>query len=315
MDMKKLLILFTAIFFLTGCVKIINDDLKAKESKLVLNAAISPDSTFTVNLSRTFNIFDDESDKNLPFIDGAKVRLFEDGAYLFDLENQSAGYYVKAGFYPETNKEYAIDAAIDGYKTIESKSVIPKIVPLADFDTVIVRLTNDPFYGNQTQYVGLLTYQDPAGVSNQYQLKCKIGTKVEDGNIKWEDNSVYVPDVDDSFYDRSWGELLWNDKYSDGKEVEIRFVFYSEYPEFDEGLRETDTLRFMFYFQSVNQEYYTYLKSFGKYLESGGSSDPFSEPVVIYSNVKNGYGIFAGFDQDTATTNVLTHRSLKGGRK
>ena len=313
--MKKLLVLFIATFFLTGCVKIINDDLKAKESKLVLNAAISPDSTFTVNLSRTFNIFDDESDKNLPFIDGAKVRLFEDGAYVFDLENRSAGYYSKEGFYPETNKEYTVDAAFDGYKTIESKSAIPKIVPIADFDTLIVRLTNDPYYGDQTQYVGLLTYQDPPGVSNQYQLACKIGIKDDAGTINWDENSLYVPDVDDSFYDRSWGALLWSDKYSDGKEVEIRFVFYSEYPEFDEGRRETETVYFMFYFQTINQEYYTYLKSYSRYLESGGGSDPFSEPVVIYSNVKNGYGIFAGFDQDTTAAKILIYHPSKGGRK
>jgi hypothetical protein len=313
--MKKLLVLLTVIFFLTGCVKILNDDLKAKESKLVLNAAISPDSTFTINLSRTFNVFDDESSKNLPFVDSAKVRLFENGSFISELENQAYGYYTKSGFFPETGKEYTVDAKYKAFKTIESKTVIPKDVPIADFDTLIIRLTDDPYYGNQTQYVALLTYQDPPGVSNQYQLACKIGLKNDDGLINWEDNSVYVPDVDDSFYDRSWGELLWNDKYSDGKEVEIRFVFYSEYPQYNEGLRETDTLHFKFYFQSVNQDYYTYLKSLSRYLETGGGDDPFSEPVVIYSNIKNGYGIFAGFDQDITSTKILTNYALKGGRK
>jgi len=313
--MKKILLITIASLLLSGCVKILNDDLKAKESKLVLNAAISPDSTFTVNLSRTFNIFDDESSKNLPFVDGAKMRLFENGTYLFDLENQSYGYYSKADFYPEKENAYTVDAAMEGFKSIESKAVIPETVPITDFDTLIVRLTDDPYYGNQTQYVALLTYQDPAGVSNQYQLVCKIGQKDDDGKLNWEGNSVYVPDVDDSFYDRSWGELLWNDKYSDGKEVEIRFVFYSMYPQFDEGLRETDTVYFRFSFQSVNQDYYTYLKSIGQYLESGGGEDPFSEPVVIYSNVKNGYGIFAGYDQDTASAKILVFTTLKGGQK
>ena len=119
--MKYFIILLLALS-LTGCVKIITGDLEAKDPKLVLNSAISTDSAITVNLSRTFNIFDDESDKNLPFIDGAQVSFFENGNHLFDLENLGYGYYAKPGFYPETGKEYSVEASYSGFTSIESKT-------------------------------------------------------------------------------------------------------------------------------------------------------------------------------------------------
>jgi len=46
------------------------------------------------------------------------------------------------------------------------------------------------------------------------------------------------------------------------------------------------------YFRSINKELYNYYLSMKKYNEV--QDNPFSEPVNVYSNIKNGYGIFGG---------------------
>ena len=312
----KQIVLLALLFSLAGCVKIITDDLETKPPKLVLNSAISTDSALTINLSRTFNIFDDESDKNLPFIDGANVGFFENGNWLFDLENLGYGYYAKPGFYPETGKDYSVEASYKGFTSIASKTVIPPAVPILDFDTTEL-LVEYEYYGKETWYIGHIKYKDPAGIGNDYQLTCRIWARDGNGGKIWSDNYLWIPETEDHlFYDNAYGNLLWNDKFSDGKEVDIRFVFFNIYDNKSSGFVESDTLGFVFSFQALNNDYYTYLKSLNIYYDTGGGEDPFSEPVVIYSNIENGYGIFGGFGQDTASTRVVVNYNYqKGGRQ
>lgn len=313
--MNKFLVLFFSLSlpWFAGCVKILDNDLKSKEAKLVLNAAISTDSSITVNLSRTFNVFDDESNNNLPFVDTAKVSFYENGQYLFDLENLGYGYYVKAGFYPEVGEEYSITASYNGFESIESKTIVPSLVPIKEFDTL--ELMIDDGYYKEVQYVGVLKYKDPAGIKNQYQLTCRLLQKDEDGNDVWYSQYLWVPDMSDFFFETYNGDLLWNDKYSDGREVEIRFVFFSIYDYMEIKQREMDTIRFEFFLQSVNNDYYTYLNTLNLFYESGGGGDPFMEPVVIFSNIENGYGIFGAYNSDVATTEIIVNNDYKGGRK
>ena len=295
------------IMILSSCVKVINDDLKKMEPKLVLNAALSPDSTITVNISQTHNVLDDESADNLPFIDSATVKLFENGEYLFDLDNIGAGYYQKAGFYPQIGKSYRATASYGSFKPIEGTTTIPDAVPIIEFDTLMFETTND--YGDNyieyhTQYLGVLTYQDPEGVSNRYRLSCKIFYTDQDSIYHSYYQYIYPQENDSRFFNNYGGSLFWNDELTDGNETTIRFVFYDAYSNNYAKSGNTQKAHFVFYFQSINKEYYTYLKSLSIYDESGSGEDPFSEPVVIYSNIENGYGIIEGFNEDTTSIDV-----------
>ncbi len=309
--------LLLLLFTFSGCVKIINDDLEKKETKLVINAAISPDSIFLVNLSRTFNIFDDESSKNLPFIDDAEVKLYENGIFLTTLNNSGYGYYINPGFYPVVGNEYRVEASSGSYKSVESITVIPPAVPIVDFDTALISVT-DEYNGKEIRYVGILKYNDPGGIDNQYQLSCKFLAMDSQGNMYWNKTGIWPLEGDERFFDRgSNGNLLWSDGYTDGNEVTVRFQFYSSYV-YEEGKsRDTQKIHFLFSLQSINKDYYTYLKSVGIYWETGGSDNPFAEPVVIHSNVENGYGIFGGYSQDTVSTNLYfdTNGGIEGGKE
>ena len=45
--------------------------------------------------------------------------------------------------------------------------------------------------------------------------------------------------------------------------------------------------------KSVSEDYFNYFNTVS--LQSWTSGDPFSEPVQVYSNVQDGFGIFAGY--------------------
>jgi hypothetical protein len=308
-------VIMVMMISLFGCVKVLNDELETKETKLVLNAAIAPDSVFTVNVSRTFNIFADESNKNLPFVNDAKVRLFEDGAYVADMVSIGYGYYINPGYYPQTGKEYKVEVIHDGYQFINGSTVIPTAVDIDDFDTTQFTYI-DPYNGGKNiEYIGMVKYKDPPDVKNFYQLSCRLWIKDDNGNVYWYDQAIWSLENDYQFFDAHYeGTLVWDDKYIDGKETTIRFTFYSNY--IYEGLknRNTQTVHFIFYLKSITENYFTYIKTADLFWESGGGEDPFAEPVVIYSNIENGYGIMGGYNSDTAVLNI-TFGDGEGGAK
>ena len=305
---------FLSYIALSGCVKILNDELKTKETKMVLNAAISTDSVFTVNVSRTFNIFEDESVNNLPFIDSAKVQLYEDNNFLFDLNHTSYGYYNKQGFYPQLGKEYRVDVSYGSYKPIKSKTIIPPAVPIVAFDTSTNQVV-DEYGGSHTDYIGEITYHDPPGVSNYYQLSCKIYIIHSDSSIDSYPQAIWPVDENQHFFDgTSGGNLLWSDRLTEGKEVSFQFVYFNSYNYKSAINRDQEHLRFVFYLKALTKAYFTYLKSLGVYWETGGSDNPFSEPVVIYSNVENGYGILGGYSSDSVSVVYTYDTNGEGGK-
>lgn len=305
--MKIILILTVSIsfFLLTGCVKILNSELKSKETKMVLNAAISTDSVFTVNVSRTFNIFENESENNLPFINGANVRLFENDNYLFNLDSFGYGYYRKSDFYPEAGKQYRITVSYGSYKNIESIASVPHMVPIVAFDTSSI-IAVPSYGGTETEYTGKITYNDPPDTTNYYQLTCMLYIYNGPNLLFAYQQGIWPTDENSRFFDGEYnGNLLWSDKLTNGQQVSFSFVYYSSYEYELPPDRDQQRLKFEFRLQSLTKEYFTYLKSLGIYWETGGSDNPFSEPVVIYSNVDNGYGIFGAYSQDTTSVSFL----------
>ena len=56
-----------------------------------------------------------------------------------------------------------------------------------------------------------------------------------------------------------------------------------------------------FYLYNISQDYYYYRRSLELYNQTSGN--PFAQPVQVFSNIQNGFGIFAGaqvnyFDYD-----------------
>ena len=317
MKIRFIFLLLPAFIVMQGCVKILNDDLTAKETKLVINSAIDPDSVFEINLSRTFNIFDDESTNNLPFIDGADVKLYENGNFLFNLDNTGTGYYRKDDFFPVVGKTYEIIAEKEGFKSVSASTTVPEKVEIIQFDTVSV--TNPGDYGS-VELDGLITFQDPEESDDYYMLSAQI--LYPDANYYdsgWYNLGLFVPDGMEKLYENSYGNLLWSDRYLNGKEVTLQFGFFYRDQYAGGGYPypvEQDSVHFRFCLQHVSREYFFYSVSFFKYHEAGGASDPFSEPVVIYSNVKNGYGVFGSYSQDTVNFKIVANSyGMKGGEK
>ena len=290
-----------SVSLLFSCTKILDDELPQKEPKLVINGIINPDSVFKINISQSYHVFENEGSNNLPFIQGASAKLYKGSQFLFDLEEEENGYYASTGFFPALNQSNKVEGAKSGFPSVQATTSIPDPVPILSFDTSMV-WDGDEYY-TFLSFSGVLKYKDPPGEENFYRLDCFQTFFDETGQPITYRQFIDVEDSDDYFYDKSEEYLVWNDLLTNGDEVTINFnIFFDHYYiDYGQGITDTSTVIYSISFSSLNEDFYKYDKSRSQYFESGGTDNPFSEPVLIYSNIENGYGVFGGFSGDTVS--------------
>ena len=87
-----------------------------------------------------------------------------------------------------------------------------------------------------------------------------------------------------AFLKNTVNEYLAENEYNDIEDL----PFYREYE-----------YSLVVHLQSTSKEYYQYMKSFDQYVENDGN--PFAEPTLVKTNVKNGLGILGASSEITDT--------------
>ena len=283
---------------ISSCTKILDEELTQPDPKLVVNGVINPDSSIKINLSKSVPIFANESSVHLPFVEAAAVKLFQDQQFLFNLQEDAQGYYSNPDFMPSLNHTYSIEVEKSGFTPVHAEAKIPLPVLITSFDTTLVLDNYEDYFDIHMECN--LKYNDPPGITNYYRLECFYILSDEQGQEYVNRQYLYVDENDSYLFDKTDEYLLWNDVLTNGDEVNIKFNIYLDYFETD-----TTGITYVVMLNSVSEDFYKYDKTRSIYNESGGSDNPFSEPVVIYTNIENGRGIFGAYSSDTASFNYI----------
>jgi hypothetical protein len=96
--------------------------------------------------------------------------------------------------------------------------------------------------------------------------------------------------------------LLFSDKTINGQNVQFEF-FYQSKQILDGGIRVLLYDIISVQLRNVSADYYKYRSTwlYSVYSKNGDILYGTGEPLNVYSNVKNGYGIFASFNTDIKT--------------
>lgn len=281
------------------------------EPKIVMYSLFDPDSIISVSLSRSYPVFDKPANRQQ--ITNATVKLYRDDelfttlvyeplpqAYIFSsVENYSV--YRAADIKPEPGYLYRIEAEIPGMRTVSAEAGLPTPVPVAGIDTLT--LTGD--YGEK--YIRTrVRFSDPAGENNYYRINVQMLDGYYTGSLKdpWTDESsvwVYREEytgavVDDPLLRPSGNEdlfgisgnnpyYIFSDELISGREYDLTFRINAPVKSFS----HYEFTHYKIELQSISQDLYLYLRSLSLHRSSGSS--PFTEPVIVYSNVVNGLGI------------------------
>ena len=317
-----------AIFLISSCETEMYVKESLRDTKIVMNGFVSPDSLISVRLTESRYFLDGGSDFKI--CDDADVFLNINGSRIERLQYKEDGNYLSS-VYPIVGDEIRLEVESDKYNNVSSSTYIPAIVPINDLYGDDLDISEYPFIVNFDTEMGYhlycggnmkILFSDPTE-ENYYIINCfvrhyyKNGT-YRDDYVSWQSSDpVYLKDSnrDGESYFASYNEF--NDKLFNGKNYSLSLeVHYSSTIVFDQYwelfsdyenyygqryIKKGDYLssELIVELRSISKDLYNYANTI---TYKSLTDDFFSEPVQIYNNVKGGYGIVAGYS--TSSKNI-----------
>jgi len=304
--MKKIIYLSVLLITLVSCSKTIDFDDEGYANQIVVNSAISTNNYFTSYITKSRSIL--TSNQNDATVEGS-MDLYEDGILIRQFPKQ-LGAFSATDIIPKAGKTYRMVITSEG-KTLEAETILPNKVYVISVDTTSVKSINnlrniiikmkikdpegDDYYRIVYMRETISYLQDNNGVRKYYKNYNQSGIASDDPVFK----SVYN-NFGDEIIDGPGNDYnIFPDNYFNGKEYSIKFRttpgFYgntSSYYSFGTPIYERNEI----HIQKLSKDLYNYLKYLKLY--NFYHDNPFAEPVPIYSNIKNGVGIFAGYNDE-----------------
>lgn len=276
-------------------------DLSAPKPKLVVHSIFTPFTppivkSFAVFVSQNAEVFDTLKVAPIP---DATVSLFVDGQFSQFLKYDKIYGYL-ADFFPKTGVEYSIKVEKEGFETVYAKGMIPPKVAIKSCEIT-------PFAGLGDQNLAFsqlsLTFDDPNDQTNYYEIMV-LGYGQENDKYMLNTNDKVI--TSESYYPSpilmdadSPRRLLFSDKLINGQTHTVEMTYY---PPQGGNIDHLFILPHLIYlsFRSVSKAYYLYYTTLLKHFNSRNADMLFgiAEPSPVYTNIQNGYGVFAGYAED-----------------
>ena len=279
--MKKVYnLLLVAIILMTGGCSdffisdVDSDKLPDQKSKLVVYGYITGGFLDYISVSYSVPYYSIDTSQNRSVINASVVVTYLNNDYVFTYNPETNRYLYSNTqplfFNPGDTVFLRVEA--DGYETVTSQTIVPVKQPtLLDkmkCDTIIQNQ-----YGQEHTYVYYYTYFIDVGDEVNFYAPALFPSVVSDSIPI--DVIFYRPDED-----------LYSDVNRDGDTLVVKFSqeIYSNPSE-----NTVDSLFFVL--TSFNYEAGKFQQTSYNQNENG-NGNPFVEPVIIYSNIKNGLGVF-----------------------
>jgi hypothetical protein len=288
------MIKWVIIFFIIiqiGCTKVIEIELDNTKT-LVLNSVFNPDSLFTFRISTTASLLNnyDTLDDNL------HVYLFEENKLIFDSVSKLSLF--KINVKPIIGKNYTVELKSANYLPIRASDTIPILVPI-DNAYMIFPAGVDAFgFYNAESHI---SFTDPPDLTNYYEILISSkpgGTSA--WNSDYEINDPVLRNEGDQNYNPT--SFFFSDELFNGESYTLRIkhdVGYSQNGNTLKAFPLYATLR------SISKTYYKYRKYYTRHAHNQQFQNEFlelifkGEPQNMYTNIENGFGIFAGYCETT----------------
>lgn len=282
--MTRIFLLLSSFLFLVSCEQVVDIGYNP-EQKACLNGVLNPDSIIHLSLYYTQAI---DNNNAYEAIDNADISLFENGVELAKPTHLDMGEYELA-VYPKINAHYRILVNIGADLQLSAETTVP---PRPVIDTMVVERTKNPNWrdvDSTTHYYYLtVDYQinDSAGESFYWNYELFWYWWGKRYNFP-ESISYFTPQADN-----------FNREIDSEQQLGYYYHFYVR--QTDSGadgtswkFRKEMTTNDKDCFFCADEHYDRYLKSsVQSWIVEEWQELPFSDPVVIYSNVENGAGIF-----------------------
>ncbi|CAA9212959.1 MAG: hypothetical protein AVDCRST_MAG56-10 [uncultured Cytophagales bacterium] len=283
-------LLLALVCLLAACEKEVTSlKLPGADSQLVVNAFISPQDTVLevavyeskpVVGERPGSASDIIRDATVTLSDGEKTVVLPLLDPTPDLRRTS--YRTRPEALPiEAGKTYYLQVSTPDGRLVTAQCTVPAAPPATQIrlDSVVRTLENGAAFRN---YTGTLYWQDLAGEENFYRVDADLkrvrvdnwsGKLLEDWqSVNWSPDKA----------------TFFSDARLDGAQFSSPEINFSMHDYF----RSTTLYAYLLH---TDRAYFEYHRT----LRANADSNPFAEPVLLYSNVAGGLGVFAAYNRTT----------------
>jgi hypothetical protein len=294
--------LFVSLLFIAAtCERPVDLQIPVLEPKLVVVSNFTSEEDVFVQVTKSQSILDSN---DVTYITDAVVELYQEDILLEELSlvqgvRRVPPYYSTFMTSLEPGVIYTIKVDAPGFETVMAESSIPEKIDIQGLNVTDIDIQTG---ANDDElifsYTVNMAFQDPPNESNFYQLNffqelysyinIEGDTVITGKNLRQiafspqNNNNNFI-----AYFD---GGVLFDDTNFDGSVIGYSFRLETRLNQ------ETELLGQMFVeLRSTSEEYYLFHNSLSRQQEN--TNDPFAEPVIVFNNIKNGKGIFAGYNQ------------------
>lgn len=276
--MRFFLITAALAFTLISCEKEIPLDAEQKVPRIVVNSIFGDGDTIYVHVSESRDVL---FEGDLPNLTNAIVKLQDvNGNTLGDFTHQGEGIYKLNNYLPVAGQTYHLNVTHAGFDPVDAQTQTPSVITINSTDTL--RKNDEMNYS--------IKFSDNASTTNYYAIaieKIIIGDFYQYSDYYFETSEIFTQNGSADVDGTKYGSIfLFSDATFNGGQCIFDASTYNP-------AQSTDSTIVVVSLMSLSEDYFKYKLSLEKYQETAG--DPFAQPVQVYSNVENGFGIFGGY--------------------
>ncbi|HCS21663.1 MAG TPA: hypothetical protein DIW47_14080 [Bacteroidetes bacterium] len=276
--MKKTLFLLFLVFFFAACEKTSDIDVPPNPPMMAVFGFIEEGISVVIRLEEVVPVFGKTKKDPVP-VSGALV-IVKEGTNTYVLPEWPGldGTYLLQGFIGEAGKTYHLEVKRDGFPDLKANCRVPDFVPLSVSHNYAA-VPDPQEFSDSIRRIGF-TWADRPGSRDFYRFTSQaIYNGFSQANVEFVDQNL-------------------SDESKDGKDIYTGLgTFWME----NMGNPPTD-LKILFELMVLDEHAYKYMRTFDAAYYT--DDNPFAEPVIMYTNVQGGIGIFGGVNRKFFNTKI-----------
>lgn len=266
--MKKIFILpVLALLLFSACEKEAKIDVPVTPPMMAVFAFVEDGSPLNIKLEEVVPIFAQPKRSPGP-VSGATVIVREGSqTYLF-VEDVNTFEYKHPTFVGQAGKSYELEVTHPAFPALKASCSVPVYTPAAVKMQYISTPENIPGFSDSSRRIGF-RWADEPGRENFYRLGAEVSIDGAPVMVQFSDKNS-------------------NDKKEDGAEIFSGLAPFYHYT----GGAPISGMKARLDLMALDEHAARYMITFDA--SRFGMDNPFGEPVIMYTNIKGGLGIFGG---------------------
>jgi hypothetical protein len=302
MAAKYLFGCFLLLFF-TSCRELVQDNFPDFEPAPAVHCILQEGEPLKLRLSWAAKL----DTSRIRFIEDAAVRLFVNGEYVETIAHQGDGLYVATSGLVASSQRYKCEISVPGCATIIASDSLPAAVAPAHIQYIPVAVHDEEglpcpavrftiaSQRNQKRYYQAVIWK----IREHYGYETDPVTgQITNVLTETEMQEAYPgPITDPVLKAEGLPVFIFSNELMQGDQCTITLNYFEgSYTRTDNGRWIPDADPVILELRSISRDYYLYARQ--KYLYETGFTPEFGRSATVfplYSNIRNAYGIFAGY--------------------